>query len=212
MATTDRTKSTKSEISSTKESEADEVLSTNKMFTAAYQIIIAMGIGTIISMFLENIGLIFPGYLGGLLMGLIIRNLGDYTNKFSIPKKEIDTIGEISLSLFISMALMTLKLWELKDLALPMLLILTVQVILIIFFTIYIAFRLLGKDYDSAVMVSGVVGFGLGAMPVAVANMQTLMKEHPASPSVFFVITAIGSLVIDISNSFLITFFMNLVS
>lgn len=200
------------ETSSTKESESDNLLSVNKMFTAAYQIIIAMGIGTIISMFLENIGLIFPGYVGGLLMGVVIRNLGDYSRKFSVPTKEIDTIGQISLSLFIAMALMTLELWELQGLALPMVVILTSQVIFIALFVVFIAFKLLGKDYDSAVMVSGVAGFGLGAMPVAVANMQTFMKEHPASPSVFFVITGIGSLVIDISNSFLITFFINIIS
>ncbi len=110
------------------------------------------------------------------------------------------------------MALMTLKLWELKDLAIPMIIILTAQVIFIVLFVVFFAFRMLGKDYDSAVMVSGVTGFGLGAMPVAVANMQTFMEEYPASPTVFFVITGIGTIAIDISNSFLVTFFLNIMT
>ncbi len=191
---------------------ADKTLSEKKLVKATYQIIIAMGLGTIISIFLQELGLIFPSYLGGLLMGLIIRNLGDYTNKFSIPMREINVIGEISLSFFIAMALMSLKLWELKELAIPMLVILIAQVVLIVLFIVFVAFRILGKDYDAAVISSGVTGFGMGAMPVAVANMQTLMSKRAASASVFLVVTAVGSLAIDISNSFIITFFMNIFS
>ena len=205
------------QLKEAKEAVTEEVqpysgLSEGKMFSAAYQLIVAMGIGTIVSLLIESVGLIFPGYIGGLLMGIVIRNLGEFSGKYNVPTREINTIGQISLSLFIAMALMTLKLWELKDLAIPMIIILTAQVIFIILFIVFFAFRVLGKDYDSAVMVSGVTGFGLGAMPVAVANMQTFMEEYPASPTVFFVITGIGTIAIDISNSFLVTFFVNVLT
>lgn len=186
--------------------------SEKKLFTASYQIILAMGIGTIISYLLESIGLTFPAYIGGLLMGLIIRNVGEYSGKFDVPMREINTMGEIGLSLFVSMALMTLELWELADLAIPMIVILLIQIIVLILFLIFIAFRLLGKNYDAAVMITGVTGFGLGAMPTAVVNMEAFSSKYIPSPTAFFAITAIGSLAIDISNSLLLTFFMNIVS
>lgn len=194
-------------------SEAEvEPITSGKMYTSAYQIIIAMGIGTLVSKVLVSMGLTFPAYMGGMLMGLFIRNLSEYSKKFDVSMGEINILGEISLSLFVSMALMTLRLWELAQLAVPMIVMLSVQVVTMFFFASFIAFRILGRDYDASVMVCGICGFGMGAMPNALTNMQALTNKYLPSPTAFFVIPAIGSLCIDISNSLLITFFMNILT
>src|SRR5699024_8053764 len=126
--------------------------------------------------------------------------------------REINTMGEIGLSLFVSMALMTLELWELADLAIPMIVILLIQIIVLILFFIFIAFRLLGKNYDAAVMVTVVTGFGLGAMPTVVVNLEAFSSIYIHSLTAFFAITTIGSLAIDINNILILTFFINIVS
>lgn len=152
-------------------------LSAKGMTLAANQIIICMGIGTLIYLALKLVGITFPSYVGGMVMGVVLRNISVYTHAFHTPLPEIDCIGNISLSLFVSMALMSLKLWELKALALPMIVTLAAQVVFIVLFMIFVGYYILGKDYDAAVMVTGFCGFGLGAMPNGVSNMQAFTKK-----------------------------------
>lgn len=191
------------------ETEQAAGLTAKNMFSASNQIIISMGIGTLIFILFKMVGITFPSYVGGMLMGVVLRNISTYTGKFETPLNEIDCIGNISLTLFVSMALMSLKLWQLAELALPMIVILGSQVLFISVFMIFVGFRILGKDYDAAVMASGCCGFGLGAMPNGVSNMQAFTKKWGPSPIAFFVVPGVGSVIIDVVNGLLLTVFMN---
>lgn len=185
-------------------------LSAKGMTLAANQIIICMGIGTLIYLALKLVGITFPSYVGGMVMGVVLRNISVYTHAFHTPLPEIDCIGNISLSLFVSMALMSLKLWELKALALPMIVTLAAQVVFIVLFMIFVGYYILGKDYDAAVMVTGFCGFGLGAMPNGVSNMQAFTKKWGPSPTAFFVVPGVGSVIIDVVNALILTTLMNI--
>lgn len=193
--------------------DADEIeasLKGKKLAAATNQIILCMGIGTVIYLSLKEIGITFPGYVGGMVLGAILRNISEYSGKFETPLDEIACLGNISLSLFVSMALMSLKLWQLADLALPMLITLLIQVLFIAAFMIFVGYYILGRDYDAAVMVTGFCGFGLGAMPNGVSNMQAFTKKWGASPTAFLVVPGVGSVIIDVINALILTALMNL--
>lgn len=147
--------------------------------------------------------------LGPMVIAAIIRNIADAQKK-TLPMKEISIIGSISLSLFLSMALMSMKLWELAALALPLIVILLIQTVIMALFAYHITFRIMGKDYDAAVLATGHCGFGLGATPNAMANMETFTSVNGFSAKAFFVLPLVGSLFIDFVNASIITFFMNI--
>lgn len=191
------------------EIEQEPPLSAGNMFHATNQIVISMGIGTIIYILLKMVGITFPSYVGGMLMGVVLRNISTYTGKFETPLAEIDCIGNISLTIFVSMALMSLKLWQLAALALPMIVTLATQVAFIALFMVFAGYYILGRDYDAAVMVTGCCGFGLGAMPNGVSNMQAFTKRWGPSDTAFFVVPGVGSVIIDVVNGLLLTTFMN---
>lgn len=190
--------------------ETAALLSEKNMVVAVNQIILCMGAGTIIFLLLKMVGITFPSYVGGMLLGAVLRNFTSYTGKLSTPLPEIACLGNISLSLFVSMALMSLKLWQLADLALPMMITLAAQVAFIAFFMCLIGFRILGKDYDAAVMTTGFCGFGMGAMPNGVSNMQSFTNKWGSSPIAFFVVPGVGSVIIDVVNAFVLTGLMNI--
>ncbi len=175
----------------------------------ASQIILAMGLGTIISSLLEKAGFTFPAYIGGMLAAAIFRNISDSTKAFKIHLNEIDVIGGVSLSLFLSMALMGLKLWQLADLALPLVIMLFAQTILMALFAYFVTFNVMGKDYDAAVMACGQCGFGMGATPNAMANMEAMTLKFGHAERAFFVVPLVGGLFIDFFNAGVITTFMN---
>lgn len=191
------------------ETKQEAPLSAENMFHATNQIVISMGIGTIIYILLKMVGITFPSYVGGMLMGVVLRNISAYTGKFETPLAEIDCIGNISLTIFVSMALMSLKLWQLAALALPMIVTLATQVAFIALFMVFAGYYILGRDYDAAVMVTGCCGFGLGAMPNGVSNMQAFTKRWGPSDTAFFVVPGVGSVIIDVVNGLLLTTFMN---
>lgn len=193
-------------------SDADRKLVPNNFAVGAYQILIAMGIGTVISSFIvEKTGWTFPPYIGAMLAAAIIRNISDIGKKFETPMIEIDIIGGIALSLFLSMALMALKLWDLAELAIPFIIMLLAQTLLMGLFAYFITFNVMGRDYDAAVLAGGHCGFGLGATPNGIANMTSITGRFGASPVAFFILPLIGSLFIDFFNTGLITFFMNII-
>lgn len=190
--------------------EKDNKLIPNNFYIATFEILIAMGIGTIISKLLEDsTGLSFPAYIGAMLAGAIIRNISDSTKMYDTPMVEMDIIGGISLSLFLSMALMSLKLWELADLAIPMIAILLSQVVLMFIFANLITFNVMGRDYDAAVLAAGHCGFGLGATANGIAVMSSVTGTYGPSPTAFFILPLIGSLFIDFFNIGIITTFIN---
>ena len=182
---------------------------TNMYAAAVFQLIIAVGIGTIISELLTKTGLTFPIYIGAMIAAAVIRNIGEYSGKFDIYMGEINNLGGICLSLFLGMAMITLKLWQLAELALPMIVMLAAQTVLMAIFAYFVVFNLLGKNYDAAVMTSGFCGFGMGATPNAMANMQAITAKYGPAPTAYFVVPLVGSLFIDFFNALIITTFMN---
>lgn len=182
---------------------------TNMYAAAVFQLILAIGLGTIISWLLTKTGLTFPIYIGAMIAAALIRNIAEYTGHFTIHMGEINDLGGISLSLFLGMAMITLKLWELSELALPLVVLLASQVVLIAIFTYFIEFNIMGRDYDAAVLVAGTCGFGMGATPNAMANMQALCDRYAPSVKAYLLIPLIGSLFADFINSLVITFFIN---
>lgn len=187
----------------------DAILCHKRLMNGASWIFIAMGLGSIISTFIQEAGLTFPSYIGAMIAAAIIRNICDFA-KINLEEKEIEAIGGISLSFFLAMALMGLKLWELLDLAVPMLIMLIAQVMLMGIFAYFIIFRVMGKDYDAAVFASASCGFGMGATPNAVANMDALTGKYGFAPTPYFVVPIVGCLFIDFVNSAVITLFINI--
>ena len=192
------------------EVEEQKLLDADRFLSGAFQIALAMGLGTIISMFIEKTGMTFPSYIGAMLAAAIIRNISDMTNTYEVPSTEIAIMGDIGLSMFLSMALMGLKLWELADLAIPMIVMLIGQTVLMAVFAYFVTFNMMGRDYDAAVLAGGHCGFGMGATPNAIANMQAITGNYGPSPLAFFVLPLIGSLFIDFFNAGIITTFMNI--
>ena len=189
--------------------ENHNILSFKKLMNAACFLFIAMGIGSIVSDFIQKAGLTFPSYIGAMLVAAVIRNIYDFTNK-EIVEKEIETLGGLSLSFFLTMALMGLKLWQLFDLALPLLIMLFAQALLITLFTYFITYRVMGSNYEGAVFASATCGFGMGATPNAIANMDELTNRYGFVHTPYFVVPIVGGLFIDFVNSAIITIFINI--
>lgn len=183
---------------------------TNMYADAVFQLILAIGVGTIFTILLTKTGLTFPIYIGAMLASALMRNICEYTGIATIHMGEINDLGGISLSLFLGMAMITLRLWELASLALPLVILLAAQVLLIIIFTYVIEFNIMGRDYDAAILVSGTCGFGTGATPNAMANMQAVCDQYVPSIKAYLLIPLVGSLFADFLNSLVITFFINL--
>ena len=183
---------------------------TNMYAAAVFQLIIAVGIGTIISELLTKTGLTFPIYIGAMIAAAVIRNIGEYSGKFDVYMGEINNLGGICLSLFLGMAMITLKLWQLAELALPLIILLSAQLILMMLFTYFVVFNVMGRDYDAAVLSAGTCGFGMGATPNAMANMQAICDRYVPSVKAYLIIPLIGSLFADFLNSLVITFFINI--
>ena len=177
---------------------------------AVFQLIIAVGIGTIFSKLLSLTGMTFPIYIGAMIAAAIMRNIGEYTGKITIHIGEINDLGGICLSLFLGIAMITLKLWQLADLALPLVILLAGQVALMFLFSYIVVFNVMGRNYDAAVLVAGTCGFGMGATPNAMANMQAICEKYEPSVKAYLIIPIVGSLFADFLNSLTITFFINL--
>lgn len=183
----------------------------NMYAAAVFQLILAVGLGTIISELLTKTGLTFPIYIGAMIVAAIVRNVGEYSGKFDIYMGEINNLGGICLSLFLGIAMITLKLWQLAELALPLMILLGAQLLLIFLYTYFIVFRVMGKDYDAAVLAAGTCGFGMGATPNAMANMQVLCDRYAPSVKAYLLVPLIGSLFADFINSLVITLFINII-
>ena len=194
------------------------MLDTNKISMAFFQILIAMAIGTYLTDALNKFvgqwfnGVTFPVYIGAMLVAAIIRNISDNSTLFKAPLEEIEVVGEVSLNLFLGMALITLKLWHLIDLALPMLILLLAQCVMMYLYGIFVSYPLMGKNYDSAVIVAGLTGFAMGSTSNAMANMNSVTEKYVYSKTAFFVVPIVGSLFIDFINIGIIYGFIGFLS
>lgn len=178
-----------------------------------YLIFIGLGFGSILHLLFKALlpSVTLPIHVMGMLGGVIMRIVLD-AQQIQVPEEEIDTIGNVCLGIFVSMAVYTMRLWELAELALPLIILLFTQVILIFFFVRYITFYIMGRNYDAAVISAGHIGFGMGAVPVSMANMKTVSDKFVYSKIAFFVVPIIGGLFSNFTNAAIITFFMNLLS
>lgn len=179
---------------------------------AAYQLAIAMGIGTLVSWSLSYTGMTFPVYIGSMIVAAFMRNIGEYSGKIHIHMGEINDIGGICLSLFLGIAMITLQLWQLAELALPLVIMLIAQVLLMAFFSYFVVFNVMGRNYDAAVLVAGTCGFGMGATPNAMANMQALTQKFAPSIKAYMLVPIVGSMFADFLNSLVITGFINFIN
>jgi ESS family glutamate:Na+ symporter len=171
-------------------------------------ILVTMWLGGMVSAWLGQF-FTLPAYIGAMIVAAVFRNGADVSGWIRIDQRVVDDLGTIALSLFLSMALMTLRLWELLDLAIPMLVILLVQVLMMAVFASFVTYRVMGGDYDAAVMAGGHCGFGLGATPNAVANMEAIAERFGPAPRAFLVLPMVGAFFIDFSNMLIITTFIN---
>lgn len=177
---------------------------------AAYQLILAMALGMGLSKLLALTGITFPTYFGSLIVAAIIRNCFGPKHEDKLALGKIVSLGNICLSLFLGMAMATLKLWELAGLVLPLVVILLAQTAFMALYAGLIAFRVLGRDYDAAVLVSGLCGFGLGATPNAMANMSAVCYKYRYAVNPFIIVPIVGAMFVDLINTGVITVFLNL--
>lgn len=175
---------------------------------ASILIAVSIGIGTLLVNWLKDLGVTLPSYLGPMLVAALVRNLIDWRNS-ELPLRQFEVVGHVSLAFFLAMALMSMKLWELAEVAGPLLVILVAQTALMFAYGYWVTFRVMGRDYDAAVIAAGHCGFGMGATPNAMANMQAFTAVNGPSVKAFFVIPLVGSLFIDFFNAVVITVFMN---
>ena len=170
---------------------------------------LAMGIGSLVSAQIQSLGVTLPAYIGAMLVASVLRNIDDLSGWLRIDIRATEFAGNLALNIFLVVALMNLKLWELAGLALPLTVILVTQVIVVVLFALMVSFRVMGKDYESAVMASGFIGFVLGTTANAVANMRALVARFGPAPRAFLVVPLVGAFFIDFANAIIITFFVN---
>ena len=170
---------------------------------------LAMGVDSVVSRGIQSLGITLPAYIGAMLVASVLRNLDDRTGWLRIDQKVMEFVGNLALNVFLVVALMDLKLWQLAELAVPLASILLVQVAVVALFALTISWYLMGRDYDTAVMSSGFVGFMLGTTPNAVANMRALVARFGPAPRAFLVVPLVGAFFIDFTNAIIITFFLN---
>ena len=172
-------------------------------------IAVAMGLGSIVSAYIQSLGVTLPAYIGAMIVASVLRNIDDGTSWLRIDQRAMEFMGNLALNIFLVVALMNLKLWELAGFAVPLFVILAAQVLAVVVFAVTVSFRLMGRDYDSAVMASGFIGFVLGTTANAVANMRALVMRYGAAPRAFLVVPIVGAFFIDFTNAIIITGFVN---
>ena len=172
-----------------------------------------VGVGSIVTVGLTKLfGFNFPIYIGSMLVAVAVRNVIDHFKIMEFPTAEISTMGNMFLAIFLSMALSGLKLWQLIDLALPMIVALAAEVVLMVIFSWLVVFPIMGRDYDAAMITAGFIGFGMGATSNAMANMQAVSRRYGPSPSAYFVIPMVGGLFNDFFNAAIIAFCIGLLA
>lgn len=193
--------------------EETPLLSGARISKAAFLVFIALGIGAYLAdlfkVILPNVTL--PIHVMGMIGGAVVRNVYDKISKEEnpTPLPEISIIGDVTLGLFVTMAVMTMKLWELTSLAIPLIILLLAQVVLIYIFVMLFTYKLMGKDYDAAVMTAGHIGFGMGAVPVSMANMKAVCEKYEYSKIAFIIVPVVGGMFSNFTNAAIITGFLN---
>lgn len=193
------------------EDENPEIIKTENLNKGFFMIMLAMGIGSVISILINKTGIVFPAYIGSILAASIIRNFADGF-KLVLPQKEISAVGNVFLNIFLAMTIMSLEVWKIAGMALPLMIILLGQVIILAIYTILVVFNSTGRDYDSAVMSAGFYGYAMGATPNAIASMSAVVEKYKRpSPKAFFTIPIVGGFAIDLTMGLIVVGHMNLI-
>lgn len=200
------TRATMLEADNTKPS-LKKTLNSEKIASSFMILVVAVGIGIFLTNHLNSLSVKtqFPIYIGTMLVAAVIRNIADTTHLFKVEMEAMEALGSIALNLFLAMALVSLELWKLVDLAVPLFVILGAQIVLMYVFARFITFNLMGRNYDAAVITSGHIGFGFAATPNAMANMVSVCEKYGYSEMAFFVVPIVGSLFIDLFNVMIIS-------
>lgn len=176
-------------------------------------LVFCMALGTYIGdTFTHMTGVNIPMYVGSMFVAVIIRNVSEFAGLNIVDLKINDQIGDISLGIFLSLALMSIQLTEIYSLAIPLIIIVLIQVVFMVLFSIFVLFRGLGKDYDAAVMVGGFIGHGLGATPNAMANLDVITKKYVSSPKAYLVVPIVGAFLIDLIGVIIVMSFIQFFS
>jgi len=207
LGTGDKTDYSKFQI----EDDDPDNIKTKDLSLGFFILMIAMGVGSIITMLITSVGVVIPAYVGAIFAAAIIRNLAD-GKKIVLPQKEISALGNIFLNIFLAMTIMSLEIWKIAGMALPLLVILFGQVFLLTVFAILVVFNSTGRNYDSAVMSAGFYGYAMGATPNAMASMNAVVQKYKRpSPKAFFTVPIVGGFLMDFAMAVLIIAHMNLI-
>jgi len=190
--------------------EEKDLVTPKRMMETLLILAFCMGTGAYLFEWLKSHSVPIPSFIVPLLLGIFVTNACEISNKYQISKACVDLWGTMALSIFLAMALMSLRIWELLNLAGPLLMIILTQAAVLALFAYFITFRLMGKNYDAAIMAGGHCGFGLGATPTAVANMESLVSRFGPSPQAFLVVPMVGAFFIDITNALVIQSYLAL--
>ena len=188
----------------TDEAEQHGSINGDTLLWALFTVLVCLIGGLFLARTLGGAAFTLPGFIWCLMIGVAIRNLEHMVPKLAVHSPTVDMLGSISLSIFLAMALMSLRLWELLSLAGPLLVMLLIQTAGMALFASFVTFRVMGGNYDSAIIAGGHCGFGLGATPTAVANMEALTRRYGSSPQAFLVVPLMGAFFIDFLNALVI--------
>lgn len=207
------TETVETEETAVMQKEENTAVTSNSFMMQVFIIALCMAVGSYLGTWFTNVtGFALPDYVSAMFVAVIVRNILDRYNNKVVDMKSIGIIGDITLSIFLSMALMSIKLWEVVDLAIPLLVIVLIQVLFVVLFGTFVLFKWLGKNYDAAVMVGGFVGHGLGATPNAMANMDAITSRFGPSRKAFLIVPLVGAFLIDVFAMPIIIISINLFS
>ncbi|MDM0021468.1 sodium/glutamate symporter [Variovorax saccharolyticus] len=194
------------------EAEAVEPFTPERLTVTIMLVAASVAAGTALARMTENPVFTLPTFVWTLFVGALLRNLLSLARLHEIDGQALSFTGIVALSLFLAMALMSLRLWELASLALPMLVILALNAVGVALYTSFVTFRIMGANYEAAVLVAGQCGFGLGATPTAIANLQAICSRYGAAPQAFILVPVVGAFVIDLCNAIVISGFVHIVA
>jgi ESS family glutamate:Na+ symporter len=189
------------------EGEGKEGLSAVVLLHNLLLVLSVMGAGAVLSLLIKHPSFTLPDYIGAMVVAAVVRNVDDRTRWFRLNERAVELIAGVALALFMVIALMSLELWKIAGLALPMIVILCVQVLVMVAYAVLVTFPLMGRDYEAAVTTGGHIGFGLGITANAVANMEALVERFAPAPRSFLVVPIVGAFFIDFSNALVISLF-----
>jgi glutamate:Na+ symporter, ESS family len=188
----------------------DDAVSASSLINTLFVVLVCLAGGKVLVGLMAGTGFILPDFVFSLLLGVVIRNATSFTRSFRLSDATVDVVGGVALSLFLVMALMTMRLLDLVNLAGPLLLILAAQTVAVALYAAVVTFRVMGRNYDAAIMAAGQVGFGMSSTACALAIMKSVTERHGPSPLAFIIVPMVGAFFIDITNAFIIQGFLTL--